>query len=880
MASGEASLSSGAAPTSSMEFPDQRVLSHYNQLPPDAVSKQAAALAARGIRPFPFPFGSALAIVSDIDHAERSDYEGYVSALVHDAGLDFGDSCFLLQDTDHRYIRSETWTDLATLPALAWFSYDGRLRSADQTRDQSRCLSSGEMLKEYHLGNIDHFHGLAFYGPRLVCFSRVVRNGPGTWSAQVGGELESRRAHGTWGFVADDTPTAAFLVQGLRAPQRTELWVRSPRLPTGAVRYLPTPPDAGWRPRVALESDGAAVFVPEGLTPPPPLAIISDVLIVEPQIDHSQRTPTVVAASTTRPVVLACLRDLANRFNVRVRLWTDHASKLWLNAWSEEWASSLYRARIDASRDGQPVPALCAVSRTSDLWYSTLGDDPASSVYCLDVLRDELKLAFVNPASISGEECTSFEGLANVVVPALCRDGSSIYVARRVAGLMPGVDDTSHSLRHEHGTRSFALRISFLLRHLRENPGRVVPLFTHLGNVLPKTERSKPYLPPETCRELQDHAFNRTGLIPVGCRAWVARPTHLYDYALILRTLPHQVSRENARVIRIRSWLDPVLGTRMPLSPSHLHGVTFYVDDSASARAFLDDTEIESLQRNAPDETAKPSVTIVGSGIRHVVLDEAHEGALAGLHGSARAAWITGSGDAFRGCDYLRVWLQDSGQHFLRIETPGLWPMGTQYLGYATRRCHRATRVAVVVCTESGASFLFGDPIVTNRIAPLARYAVAARSPSAWDFRVCPFGCLEWSAGSGMPGDAMPNHPISHVLLVVEGPAGEAVDFDRLEFLRPISGYVGGDPPTIVVGGRVIGGVSGVRVRITCGNRDRPFEVEQELTDPAGYFAFTGVPRGSVAFLAARDDSRTWRPVRGPALDVWSDDMSSVLVPA
>jgi hypothetical protein len=131
-----------------------------------------------------------------------------------------------------------------------------------------------------------------------------------------------------------------------------------------------------------------------------------------------------------------------------------------------------------------------------------------------------------------------------------------------------------------------------------------------------------------------------------------------------------------------------------------------------------------------------------------------------------------------------------------------------------------------------------------------------------------------------MTSTAMPNHPVSQVLLVVDGTAGEIVDFDRIEFLRPTSAYVGGEPQTVVVGGRILGGTSGVRVRIACSDGGQPRELEQELSDPAGYFAFSGIRRGSVIRLDARHESRVWRPIRGPALNVWSDDMSSVLVPA
>ena len=62
---------------------------------PDELSAMRTHLVDAGIRELPYPFQSALSLTSDIDCSNTEHFKGHIGQIVHEHGLDFGDSVWL-----------------------------------------------------------------------------------------------------------------------------------------------------------------------------------------------------------------------------------------------------------------------------------------------------------------------------------------------------------------------------------------------------------------------------------------------------------------------------------------------------------------------------------------------------------------------------------------------------------------------------------------------------------------------------------------------------------------------------------------------------------------------------------------------------------------
>ena len=123
------------------------------------------------LRSFPFPFGSALAIVSDVDGSNRARYDAYVGLLVGQLGLDFGDSIWL---------RSGCNTHVAGASTAHGLGFFSRYFDLGRTEAPSMFANSRtflESLAQYHLGNVDHFHAFSSKGPRVAVLDRFESRG-------------------------------------------------------------------------------------------------------------------------------------------------------------------------------------------------------------------------------------------------------------------------------------------------------------------------------------------------------------------------------------------------------------------------------------------------------------------------------------------------------------------------------------------------------------------------------------------------------------------------------------------------------------------------------------------------------------------------------
>ena len=637
---------------SGIRLSDNQPFSRNNNFKARQLRKAEHQLAIKGVRMFPHPFYSAFSLVSDCDKSGRDDYVAYKTQLVDILGLDFGDSCRL---QDRTYGGTDT-------DGLCFYNCDGKgPPAADEDKDLNEVLGFLEMLREVHLGNIDHYHFYSGSGPRIFYLSSVMQIDNNYWQVNFDDGFENKsyrqkRLKGNFNFRGDYLPILAIAVvpSAGTIPDGTEITIRQDN--GNLLKYDRHYFNDIWHPRFSYSDVEAGYYrldTVNGIHLPLAKSV-KHIDIKLPENNEQCVISGVFLINSDRLQILSMLDNIYNHYNFRTNIFTDHGSRYLVDSRAEARHSRENYKRVFE----KPVAALSSSVKEKDLYYSSMGDDPDSFAYTLPELKNDFNVRMVNPGGSTSEVGSTFD-ILNAVVPARTRDGSLMYVARRMAPELLDNNGNRHQLYNDMGTRTLPLRISTILRGKSEIKHPVYPMYTHLGNLMPKSDRTDPYYPWDVLHELQNRVFNINGSITGPDRIWFTRASELYDYSLILRSIGPHIERADDNRIIIRSWRDHVLDKKLPVSANQLHGLTFYVKDRNKARVFLDDYELLDLTRNTRDETGKESVTVIGSSIRHIIFDDIDFISNSVNRNNSESSginfkWIDNAEDACRGTAYAR----------------------------------------------------------------------------------------------------------------------------------------------------------------------------------------------------------------------------------
>jgi hypothetical protein len=822
----------------------------------------SALLAEKGVRIFPYPFGSAVAIVSDIDGSSRTRYAGYIGALVEELGLDFGDSIWLR--------RQESGIGLGFLSARL------TMQAGDDEPLYDATHTFNENVVEFHKGNVDHFHSFLPNGPRVVVCERMAVE-----ADRVRIALNDFQFEGLWSCTDVDIVAMCIVSSNPEEAQvrSIELRERDGRLTTA---FKPAPfdaPDDGLDYQLFL-LDGDAVDGP----PVPKLTNVASI-VVRLDGDAASRVKRVLLLSAYGRQLIDRLAFLRDRYNIETNLITEHRAVHFRNPAAGVRADARMKEHMRDYRG--PVEAYNGSSRDDDgaLVFSTDADEPHSFGRVFPALTEALEVRFVVPhAARSTFGWSPFE----VVVPSPTRSGTGVYWAHRVkpnAGPpLPG-SQFDGPTRHD----TFVRRIGRILDDSASTPGLCWPLYTHLGNGLASVP--SPYFEPTGLRAFQDRVFNISGGVPAKARLWCTRAGGLYDYALMLRSVGQHVERVDSNTVRVESWLDGTLNKTLPRCKSQLYGVTFYVDEPAKAEVWLDGEPITALARNPPDETGRPSVTVAEAEIEHTVFEQLDPSSnlpdrvvLEGGHwdwndpeeGQPAFGRLTigappseeGTGD------------RPESVTAASIELPlcGLAPVGAQLLRFAVR-IDVGTGFAVILKTQSGGCFFFGGKEVERAVpdAVTARYLLDhSRHPHGqWQELVVPFWDLTWHA-SAAAGGPLPNHALASLTIVARGPAAAGIDIARMAFLRPRATVLSRrDGRTYCLGGKVPAFQAGQLVHISPVQANATPSRTQAI-DSRGTFCADGLERGVYEVWTTRGSRQTCDR-RGRLVEVCTNVTSLIL---
>lgn len=805
------------------------------------------------LRPFPFPFASALAIVSDVDGSNRDRYDAYTGLLVGELGLDFGDSIWLRSACDTRI------SDPSSASGLGFLSryFDlGRAEHPSMFRHSPTFL---EALAQYHLGNVDHFHAFSSKGPRVGVIDGLELRGdraeavPAAFERDGFWKCADAYVNSIGVALSDDSGVSPRFVHLNTLDGRDLVYRRFSAMPTeggGELVLL--------RPEVPAE--GGFAF---------------------PQFDHIERLTVVLDRECDQACIkrvllinspgellldrVAMLRD---QFNVETPLVTEHSGL--------HFRSAAMGARRDrelqdylGSHDAR-VAAFSGSLRDhqGNLIFSVEADDERSLARVLPELATDLEVRFVVSRAATRTTGWPLEGLLS---PFAAGTGTVAYQAQRtlpnIAPPLPGKTfDGTQSHRE-----NFAQRIAVALEGAAESPGLYWPIYTHLGAMTTPPQDGalpEPYLDLGPMHALQDRTLGITSAAGSDQRIWVARASTLYDYALILGSMGPHLSRTGANSIDIESWRDPVLDKSLPRSVSQLYGVTLYVDDPSQAEVRLDGKRIDRLIRNGVDDTGRPSVTIAEAEIRHTLFSRLDPMA---AEGGGRT--VEGGDWSFQGGDgsdraFGRLTATSAGSAALRIALHGWTPVGCQLLSFVARRSPGA-ELGLMLETESGGRFFFGDPAALHADAAIdATYLFDNHPTEGWPTLVAPFFGMAWGTGAS-PGGPLPNHALKAVTLLCRGEQGAFVDFADVVFLRPRATSISQEDAGYCLGGAVENFAPGQMVQLCSDETGRS---ATQVVDQRGMFCFNRLPLGIYRVWTVGNRGEVFDR-RGPLVELGADTM-------
>jgi hypothetical protein len=793
----------------------------------------------------PYPFDSAFAVASDVDGSSRERFDGYTGMLVHELGLDFGDSAWL----HWRYGVGATG-QLGTAHSGGFLSPSLTTDTTDRARMFVRNRTFREMLAEYHAGNIDHFHAWLPHGPRIAVLNDVAKQGSSLVARipPIDASCNDFHLFGVCLIFEGWADPGIALVEAECGDGST-------------VPYEPADYDA--------PSDGKSYVLflrnadPLSSESVPHLRYIEQIS-ARAGNDACPVPVQILLLGAYGPTLLDRVRLLRDMYNVEMPLITEHAKLHFRYPVATAWVRKR-NARLYSEQQGSLTAFVGpVVDGDGELIASADSDEPHSFARVLPEAVEQAELRFIVP-----QPSHSNVGFAvtDLLSKSPTRSGGGFYWAKRV---MPNAEPPPPGEMFDGQTKhdTFAARIQSAIDGAAADPGRFWPIYTHIGSLAivdgKRIPLPDPYFEPGALLNLQDRIYGISPGLPAESRIWFTRASTLYDYALMLQHMPGAVERRGGD-IRLKSWDDPVLRKRLPRTPSQLYGMTFYVPDEASASVTLDEQPIDHIVRNPADSSGSPSVTIAECDISATLFRSLDPATVAGasLQGG-EWHWTEGHLPFGR----LKS-SSDSQPATLRVPMHGTSLPGAQLLSFVTR-ADVSCESGVLLETRNGGRFWFGSSSLGATLGKIAASYSLDRLVLSDSRRrlVVPFHDLEW-VKSARPGGPLPSHALEAVTLVVRGTPGASAEFGDARLLRPRAALAAHKP---AAGHCLVGVVQGAGEgeMVHLHPAGKPDEEIVTTTDQLGSFAFTGIAPG-VYEVTGSNGEAIFHSERGAAIEVWSD---------
>lgn len=409
--------------------------------------------------------------------------------------------------------------------------------------------------------------------------------------------------------------------------------------------------------------------------------------------------------------------------------------------------------------------------------------------------------------------------------------------------------------------------------------------YTHFGTVIYDAEA--PPTEDTPLREnvavalgrLASYQYQQNDQFDFSRRVWVPPVASLVRYQVTLQGLAENtVVDQSTSQVRITSWIDPVTGRRVPdlsAGTRDLHGATIYVPNANDATILVDDKPINTFVRNDRDSTGQLSVTIVGDNAATPIIGTVdlyergkvttEDVALSALRDEVgfsrleRSSWFSDDGSMrFEPWD-IELWNTTHLKLSYRLKDPS---------SETATKAHFSIRIEM---EDGRVLYLHNETHQSPDVrSPDWRHAVSDPTGD-WKHMVLSTYQFDGAGDLQMQLGPMLRGKIGSVEIDVVGlDSDNSLDL-RLEALRPKADGLPNDGH-VLLAGRVVSAddvpAEGQVLTVSSANGTRAVSTS---TDSGGYYYFYHLPRGSLASVHLETPSGPCFPGKGREIELLND---------
>lgn len=380
-----------------------------------------------------------------------------------------------------------------------------------------------------------------------------------------------------------------------------------------------------------------------------------------------------------------------------------------------------------------------------------------------------------------------------------------------------------------------------------------------------------------------NHVHNFDGTVGPDRRVWSPPANTWLRYQVMHAGIASQLNIEpDGSTITIAPWTDPITKTTWPdlrTGTRDVHGLTIYVSDAERASVKIADKTIDSFTRNPPDETGKASITLVDDHVPTSIVGRV------ALKDRADIAVVSGRfADISGGASNISLEADESGQASVAVKPWSLDLWNTSHLRLAVRkRCGSenkddclASRFKIELMMQDGGTVSVleeGQGDATNA----SIWSVPAlRDADQWATRTLDVAQLTWPRPVGAAGVwRRPPLPIGRVqevrLSLTNAVRGTALDIRDVNALRPSGNGEAPDGTKLVAGRVTLDGMTPVpraeiRATSVSGN------AFSTASDDDGYYFLPRQAKGDILDIHAQVGSLQCFPMQGRRIEANKDE--------
>ncbi len=372
-------------------------------------------------------------------------------------------------------------------------------------------------------------------------------------------------------------------------------------------------------------------------------------------------------------------------------------------------------------------------------------------------------------------------------------------------------------------------------------------------------------------QKLANLVYNFDGKVPEGQRVWSPPASTWVRYQQMRTAIADHLHIDDAsNTITIEPWTDSVTGRMLPdpmAGSRDLHGLTVYVTDPQTTKVFLGGNQLHAFTRNPPDESGRPSITLVDDNTASAVQDHValyEKGQFSIDNGEARERNAKGNDPA--GSRILSLTADETGRAEVLLRPSRLEFWNTSHVQLALRKLglpglrHGASagNVEIDFVMDDGKIVSINEADTPEQeLLPSSQWHLASVPVSdEWRYETLDVTALDWPENHPNTAQwARPPLPIGKVksirIALVNAKPGTVFELAGLRALRPNPNGEAEDGGKLVAGRITSDGEKGLaHIKIRAASAiDGLIKAE---TNEDGYFFLPHRPKGDILTITAR----------------------------